>query len=96
MSDDIKFADGLFFHQPHRNAPDWVLGRMSVKPKEFIEWMRSNHREVNEEGFLNLKVNVSKAGNAYIALDNFKPDANYRKPETAPPMGDGFDEDIPF
>lgn len=96
MSDDIKFADGLYFNEPHQNAPDFVLGRLSIKPKEFVDWLRANHKETNEQGYINLKINKSRQGKVYVALDDWKPDPNRQAPVETGDGGWSDDEDIPF
>ena len=84
---EIEFANGIYFNEPHENAPDFVLGSISVKPDRFTEWLAQ--QTPNEKGYVRLKVNMSKMGNPYVALDDWKPDAK------AP---DDFDDDflIPF
>lgn len=97
MADDINFAQGLYFNEPHENAPDFVLGRISVKPKEFIDWMRANHKAMNEHGYLNIKVNRSRQGKVYVALDDWKPDPNRQQAAQKPDYREpDFDDDIPF
>ena len=92
---DMNFAKGLYFNEPHQNAPDFVLGSMSIKPKEFIDWMRENHQAVDENGYLRLAVKRSKGGKAYVALDTWKPE---KRPQEASGWlrGRFWDEDVPF
>ncbi len=97
MADEINFVDGVYFNEPHKNAPDWVIGKLVVNGEKFVPWLRANFKEADDKGYITLKINMSKAGNPYVALDDFKPDPNYKKQQqSAPPNTDGFDDDIPF
>jgi hypothetical protein len=66
---DIEFVDGLFFKLPHDNAPDFVKGKLSIKPREMIEWLQ---KRVDDE-WVNLDLKVAKSGKAYAAVDTWKP-----------------------
>ena len=61
MSDEKVFADGFMFKR-RDNAPEWVVGRMSVKCDDAVAWMRENHKD----GWINLNVNQAKSGNLYL------------------------------
>ena len=83
---EIEFANGIYFNEPHENAPDFVLGSISVKPDKFAEWLAQ--QTPNDKGYVRLKVNMSKVGKPYVALDDWKPEAK---------ATDDFDDDkIPF
>ncbi len=66
---EIEFVGGLFFKLPHENAPDFVKGGLSIKPKEMIAWLQSR---VDEE-WVNIALKVAKSGKGYAALDTWKP-----------------------
>ena len=68
---DIKFAAGVFFNEPRENAPDYVLGSISIRPREFVDWLRE--QDPDDKGYIRLAVKRSKAGKAYVALDTWKP-----------------------
>ena len=70
---DIKFADGLSFFKPHANAPDFVLGKISIDPKKLVPWLRAEYKNNEINGYLNLSVKMSKAGKPYVCLDTYKP-----------------------
>ena len=86
MSDDITFVDGLIFKKPAENAPDFVIGKLSVKLKEFFEFAKLHQ----SEGWLNAEIKVSRAGKPYIALDTWKP---AKQEEQQVPEQQGFDPD---
>lgn len=89
MSNDIEFAEGIYFNDAHEKAPDFVLGSISVMPDRFIEWLKD--QEVSEKGYVRLKINRSKNGKPYIALDDWKPESQPVKRTTV-----DDDEEIPF
>ena len=103
---DIEFAKGIYFNRPHENAPDFVLGSISVRADVFAEWLAQ--QTPNEKGYIRLKVNAAKSsGEPYVALDDWKPKPSPTPPPGvpagyegvspgAPNMPDEFDDDIPF
>lgn len=62
------FADGFSFKR-RDNAPDFVVGRVSVKCDDAVAFMRKNHKN----GWINLNINQAKSGNYYVELDTFEP-----------------------
>lgn len=68
MSNQEKiFADGFVFKR-NENAPDFVVGRMSIKVEEAVVWIKSN----SKNGWVNLDVKQSKGGNYYCELDTWE------------------------
>jgi hypothetical protein len=67
MADKV-FADGFSFKR-RENAPDFVIGSLSVKVEEAIPFLKNN----TKNGWVNLNINTSKAGNPYVELDTFVP-----------------------
>ena len=98
------FANGVYFNLPHRDAPDFVLGSMSVKPEKFIEWIQQ--QEVNEYGYVRMKVLMPREGDKpYVCLDTYKGKKKNDERRTTPrsparqdELGDDFGggDDIPF
>lgn len=64
------FADGFMFKM-NPNSPEWVVGSLSLKAEEAIEFIKNN----TDKGWVNLKVNVGKSGKPYVELDTWKPEA---------------------
>jgi hypothetical protein len=62
------FADGFSFKR-NENAPDFVIGRLSVKVDEAIGFLKEN----GKNGWVNLSVKKARSGNHYIELDTFEP-----------------------
>lgn len=70
MKDKI-FADGFSFKK-RQNAPDFVVGSISVKVDDAINFLKENEKR----GWVNLNVNIAKSGKYYIELDTFEPTPN--------------------
>ena len=88
---DKVFADGFYWDR-HENAPDFVVGKMSVKVAQAVPFLQEH---ANDGGYVNLQVKRSKGGKLYVELDTWQPEQ--RQPsqppaESQPPAGD----DIPF
>ena len=64
---EIKFANGLIFKRSD-NAPEFVIGGLSIKKSEFIPFLNSEQGD-----WVNLSIKLSKAGKYYIELDTWKP-----------------------
>jgi hypothetical protein len=84
MSDDKIFADGMLFKR-RDNAPEWVVGSISIKVDDFVKFCKDNE----DKGWVNLEVKVGKSGKPYVELDTWKPE---KKDEATPQA----EEDSPF
>ena len=87
MSQDKVFADGFLFKR-RENAPDFVIGNISVKVDEAIAFLKTNQKN----GWVNINVLNSKGGKHYIELDQFVP----KKKETETVESDKETESLPF
>ena len=76
------FADGFMFKM-NPNSPEWVVGSLSLKAEEAIEFIKNN----TDKGSVNLKINVGKSGKPYVELDTWKPEP---KKEMATSTEDNF------
>jgi hypothetical protein len=63
-----ELVNGLFYKVKHQNAPDFVLGNLSVKRTDLIEFLKGQ-----SEDWINMQILMSKAGKPYIAVDTWKP-----------------------
>lgn len=71
MSDQTKvFANGIYFKEPSENAPDWVIGGISFKADEAIQFIKEN---TNESGWVKTNIKRSQSGKTYIELDTWVP-----------------------
>ena len=66
MADKI-FAKGIYFNEKSSNAPDFVLGNLSIKTGEFIEFLKEQGK--ND---LKLKILMSKGGKPYLEVDTWE------------------------
>ena len=97
MADKI-FADGFVFDR-RDNAPDFVIGRVSVKVEEAIKFLQTHK---NERGWVNIQVKKSDKG-FYTELDTWKPtlqaDGKTWTPKVEPVQVAGderLEDSIPF
>jgi len=60
------FADGFSFKR-NENAPDFVVGRMSVKVEDAVMWLKANAKN----GWVNMDIKQSKGGKYYCELDTW-------------------------
>lgn len=94
MSKDKVFADGFIFKR-RQEAPEFVIGNISVKVEEAVAFLNANQKN----GWVNLNVLNSQAGKPYIELDTFVPkkqggqegSAETNNPASSTPI-----EDLPF
>ena len=61
------FADGFLFKR-NEKAPDFVVGRISIKVEEAIAFIKQHQKN----GWVNLGVKTARSGNYYIDLDTFE------------------------
>lgn len=67
-----NYADGLFYNEPHENAPDFVLGSLSINKDQFLDWL--NQQQANEKGYVKIDIKRSKEkGTPYCELNTWKP-----------------------
>ena len=77
MSQDTQqesvLAQGFFYKDKHQNAPDFVLGNLSLNAADAIKFITDH---TNDRGYVNLQILRSKEGKPYIKLDTFVPDSS--------------------
>lgn len=100
MSQDVKiFADGFSFKR-NENAPEFVVGRLSMKVSEAVAFLKEHDRN----DWVNLNIKKARSGNHYVELDTFEPKTKEAQAPTkttkkSPPPAavDSADEaDLPF
>jgi hypothetical protein len=112
MADQVEkiFADGFLFKR-NEKAPDFVVGRLSIKVEDAIAFMQQHQKN----GWVNLGVKTARSGNYYIDLDTFevkadsaveKYEAKAKPPPSVPQMNGDManqfneaqeeDDDLPF
>jgi hypothetical protein len=95
---DIEFVPGLIVKQRAPNAPDYVICKLSIKPKELASWLEGKTDE-----WVNVEVKIGKSGKPYAAVDSWKPSGVQARQPVAQPQrapASGFDDmddgDAPF
>lgn len=68
MSEEKQFANGIWFNKPHQNAPDFVIGKLSISVQNFIAWL--NEHDENDKVRIDIK--ESRAGKVYCELDTYQ------------------------
>jgi hypothetical protein len=61
------FADGFIFKR-NEKAPEFVIGRLSMKVDEAIAFIKQH----DKNGWVNLGVKQARSGNFYVELDTFE------------------------
>lgn len=82
MAQDEKiFADGFSFKR-NEKAPDFVVGRLSIKADDGVAFIRANEKN----GWINLNIKTARSGNHYVELDTYEPSSNGggAKPKSEP------------
>lgn len=93
------FADGFIFKR-REDAPDFVVGALSVKVDEAIAFMRNHEKN----GWVNLDIKYGRTGNAYVELNTYEskknvdstPTQQQPRAKAAPAPQEDDDEDLPF
>lgn len=91
MSKEKIFADGFRFEKK-ANAPDYVVGRISVKVDEAIVFLNTHKKN----GWVNMSIMTSRSGNNYVELDTFEPKQSAAAVPTAPVSTSFNDDEVPF
>lgn len=69
MSDNQRtFAEGFIFKRSEK-APEFVIGRISIKVDEAIEFLKKNQKN----GWVNLQAKTGRTGQPYLELDTYDP-----------------------
>jgi len=95
---DKVFANGMYFNRPLPQAPDFVIGNVSINKKQFIEWL--NKQSVNDGGYLSIDIKESKKGKPYCELNTYQKKAEQAEPQEQDYTQERDDsiriEDVPF
>jgi hypothetical protein len=62
-----QFAKGFIFKR-NEKAPEWAIGKLSLKQSEAIDFINS----FSKNGWLNLEVKKSRDAKFYIELDTYE------------------------
>lgn len=94
MAEEKIFADGFVFKR-NEKAPDFVVGRISIKVDEAVAFIKQHQKN----GWVNLGVKTARSGNYYIDLDTFEANSDSSKKEgnvAHKAVAQEVDNDLPF
>lgn len=95
MSEEKTFADGFVFKR-NPNAPQFVVGRLSLKVEDAVAFIQDNQKN----GWVNLDIKQARSGNYYVELDTFEKQASNETSSPAPSKKAAApaeeDDDVPF
>jgi len=93
MAEDKIFADGFSFKR-QENAPDFVVGRLSMKVDDAIAFIKQHAKA----GWVNLNIKTARSGNHYLELDTYEPkgSGSSKTSESQTKAATKKDEDVPF
>jgi hypothetical protein len=98
MAQDEKiFADGFSFKR-NEKAPDFVIGRLSMRVDEAVAFIKQHERN----GWVNLNIKTARSGNHYVELDTYEaqaeqsPKLNAAAPKAKPKAAPQETEELPF
>jgi len=93
MADEKIFANGFSFKRKE-NAPDFVIGRLSMKVDDAVAFMTANAKR----GWVNIDIKQARGGNYYMELDTFESQGG-GSPQPATPASNEPEDDgkgLPF
>jgi hypothetical protein len=85
------FAQGFSFKR-NDNAPEFVVGRQSIKVDEAIAFLKANAKN----GWVNLDIKRAKGGNFYCELDTWEAKPQGNAAQAAAPAAPAAEADLPF
>ena len=85
------FAQGFSFKR-NDNAPEFVVGRQSIKVDEAIAFLKANAKN----GWVNLDIKRAKGGNFYCELDTWEAKPQGNAAPAAPAAAPAAEADLPF
>lgn len=92
MAEEKIFADGFLFKR-RENAPEFVIGSLSLKVDEAIAFIKNN----TKAGWVNLDIKQARSGNYYLELDTFKSESKPAPKKATPSKSnDDDDDEVPF
>jgi hypothetical protein len=74
MSENTKiFVNGLLSKDVPDTAPEFILGKNSIKVNDLIQWLQENRHLADENGWINTITKRSQStGKRYIEVDTWK------------------------
>jgi hypothetical protein len=88
---DKEFPEGLILKAPRDGAPDYVIGSLSIKRGEFLNWLKGR-----EGDWVNLNLKRGQSGKWYAEVDTWKPNGAKGGGPVPPPLRDAPPPNHPF
>jgi hypothetical protein len=66
-----NYTDGLFYNEPHQNAPDFVLGSLNISKARFLNWL--DNQAPNDKDYVKIDIKRGKDGKPYCELNTWQP-----------------------
>lgn len=89
---DKEFPNGLILKAPRDGAPDYVIGSLSIRKAEFLDWLKGR-----EGDWVNLNLKRGQSGKWYAEVDTWKPKGEGKPAARAASTAQALDDsDIPF
>ena len=94
---ESELIGGIYPKERRDDAPDFVIGKFSIRIDQFRDWMKDHLAANPDEEWINVDMNMSKGGKPYAVLNTWKPEQKMpdRKPEPEQPDYPD-DGDLPF
>lgn len=86
---DKEFPNGLILKAPRDGAPDYVIGSLSIRKAEFLDWLKGR-----EGDWVNLNLKRGQSGKWYAEVDTWRPKGESKPAARATAPADT--DDIPF
>jgi len=88
--------EGLYPKPKHANAPEFVIGKLSINLEQFMPFVRQWCKDHPGENWMNIDMKESKGGKGYAVEDTWKPEKNTPPAAQSAPKQDEFEDDLPF
>lgn len=92
---EVQYVDGLYPKPKNYQAPDFVIGKLSINLEQFMPWIRQWCKDNPGEQWVNIEMTTRKndPSKGSAKLDTWKPE---QSAQPAPTGGGDLDDSIPF
>jgi hypothetical protein len=68
----IKFAEGIDFYFPSQKAPEWLVGKITVNPEVFTEFIKEQ-KVIKTRVSFNICRSKKNPDKVYLSVDEYVP-----------------------
>jgi hypothetical protein len=92
------YTNGLYAKPPRtEKQAEFIVASLSIKPKEFVEFINENKDKCDKGGYLNVEIKKSmKDTGRYYGQVNLPYNSTQTNPVTAKDHSPDRDSDLPF